>query len=197
MKYKLSDIEQRVYALLDENRSVLEDRVEYGDPETSLRSLIREITPQAACKVLLSVQASEIDEFQTDIDTSALRHPDERRAILPLPPKFLRLLYFRMSDWWQGVSETLVFGGTEYQLYSRRHEPGYPLYRRNPAVVIGPFFGKRSLEIYNTGKDATVAEAAYIESPEFDGNRIDLPRGLFDAICQETASMIDAITRHS
>ena len=198
MIYTLSQVEERVYALLDENRAVLEDRTLYGDPNASLRTLIREFLPEAAEYVMLEGKNTDFSECEQRLENSPLIFIDETRALIRLPANFVRLLYLKMTDWDQGIYETLQPGGAEYQLYARSRkrywEPGV---RKHPAASIGMAFGRRTLEIFNTSLGAEIDQIQYLCRPEFDGVEIDIPQSIFPRVCRRLAQTICEITTHT
>ena len=197
MIYRLNEIEERVYTLLDENRAILDDRTAYGDPSASLRSMIRELTPEAAREVIMEAEPSEINECDRLIEGAMLRHIDESRAQIELPLRFLRLFYLKMTDWDQGVYQTLEPSSIEYQLYARSlQEEGEFGLRSHPAVAVGMGGGSRTLEIFNTGPTSAIEAVRFVCEPSFDGVEIDLPQSLYPRICRKIAAFIAEITAH-
>ena len=185
MKFKLNDIVKRVYSLLDENETIIEERVEYGDPGTMLRGLIIDLIPDAARVVLNSAPLSAVDEYRSLRDL-----PVEKRGsqtLLRLPDDFLRLVCFKMNGTERGVTEPLAFGGEEYMLRAAGSTR-----RSRPAVAISHAGAEKTLEIF--GDCGAVAERLdYLAVPAIDGQHIDLPPGLFGDVCAKTAEMVTAI----
>ena len=191
MKIRVKEIEKRVIALLDENEAILDERVTYGDPETELRTLIEMLLPDAARMVLAGLPASRLSECSR-LPVAGLRHLSGSMALLPLPDDFLRLLYFRMSDWDRRVSEALVAGGEAYQL--RFREGGR---RRRGAVAVTGAGEEKMLEIFGTGSDSTVVSACYLGAPEIVDGMIDIPASALYDIASKIASMVKELTEHN
>ena len=191
MKVKTAEIERRVIALLDENEEILEERMAYGDPETELMSLIRSLIPDAARIVLASAPAASLSESQT-IPATGLLHTEGNRALLPLPEKFLRLVYFRMSDWKRGIVSTLALDSEEYSLRFPGDGIRYARRRAGAAAVVW-YAGRRYLEIFNTGSRSTVASATCLLVPEIKNGVIDLPQSTVFDVVRKTAEMVNLV----
>lgn len=194
MKVEIRRIEERVISLLDENMEILDERVEYGDPSVSVVTLIRELLPDAAMIVAGSADPARIFESHSAIDEYP-RWWNERNAVMPLPANFLRLLYFRMSDWTTGVTVPLVFGGEEYRLYSGSTGFGRSR-RRGHAVSVGMRGSRKTLDIFGSARGSAVAGFSYLTIPEISGDSIDIPRGLFADVCRKLADMVALTRRH-
>lgn len=210
MKYQISKIEERVYALLDENLEIIDERVEYGDPGMSPAALIRMLLPDAAEIVLSTIQASDIEECQhllgeaniykvSPDDTStvvaqlgAVTHDSDGRAVMKLPDGFLRLLYFKMSDWSYGVREPLAFDGESYRLRCANNARGSRR-RTRPGVSIRHLGEDKYLEIFGTTPGAITSMFEYLTKPEITDEYADLPLGTFSAVCDKLAEMIKAV----
>ncbi len=189
MRYTLTEIEGRVYALLDENREIIEERVEYGDPGTALSPLIRELLPDAARIVLSVARASDIDECRHMGGGTGVIATADDRAELELPAGFLRLLYFRMSDWKSGVDTPMAFGSETHRLRRGGYIRGSRR-RYSPAVAIRTCGENRTLEIFGTGDGATVAEFGYLTVPSIIQDAIDIPPGVYGAVCDKLVEMV-------
>lgn len=186
MKFRLEEIEERVFALLDENLTLIEERVEYRDPGTSPVSLVAMLLPDAARIILSSAPLAEIGDCKRVV--SGLRiETFGNHCELTLPERFLRLIYFRMADWEFGVSTPLAFGLEEHRLRARAGR------RASPAVAIRENGSDKRLEIYGTATSGNVAVLEYVEIPELKENSIDLPGQLFQEVCAKTAEMIRII----
>lgn len=187
MKIKISEIVKRVFDLLDENAELLDEKMEYCDPESSLRPLIIDLLPDAARVVLGSVSTSRIDEC------AHLRNiPCEASgniAIVSLPSDFLRLVWIRMEGWTGGVTEPLAFGGEEHRM--RLDRAMLRARRRiSPAVAIRNRGDSSQLEILAPGTGLTVAEFDYLRKPEISATTIELPPGLVSDVCRKLAEMV-------
>lgn len=213
MKVKISEIERRVYTLLDENRELVDERVMYGDPETAIKSLIIDLLPDAARVVLCSIDASYIDdcietglklevsmdkipfspaEPDITIGNVSLKSDNLPGKIIKTEKPLLRLLYLRMSDWEYGVTQPLAVGSEEYTL--RLPNPRRCWGRRvKPAVAVLHHRAEPVLQVFGTDSASFVDEIAYLTVPEVSGAYIDLPPGCVSAVCSKLAQMVGEI----
>lgn len=242
----ISEITDRVYALLDENRELLEERVEYADPGTQLGPLIKALLPEAARKTLLEVPLSQIGEcavmdplgVKTE-DVQTLNATDDRaragaltggnlsggnsgnlgtpgivgsedipavkwlggnRGYLSLPDNFLRLVWFRMSDWEEGVSVAMEYNSDTMALRKRLRNgttcdsrtPSDYHYRR-PAVAIRTRGRKKELLIFGISEEANLMELDYVALPTIEKETINIPAGAVHDVCCRLADMVKAI----
>lgn len=187
MKIKVSELVRRVYDLLDENQAILEERVEYCDPDTMLKPLIIDLLPDAARIVINSAPLSKIDDCLrlTDLKTEL-----DGVTVAALPENFLRLVHIRMSDWDYGVTVPMIYGGEEHQLRMRQRAG-----RTAPAVAVRCRGKNKWLEIYGSGSGAAVASLDYAPIPEITGKYMDLPPSLISQVCAKTAEMIEHIIK--
>ena len=189
MRINVNEIVRRVYALLDENESILEERVEYGDPGTMLRPLILDLLPDAARITLCAAPFGKIDDC---VHLKSLRPSTDGMTTLELPSDFLRLVYVRMADWRGGVRTPLAWGGPDYHLRLRRQgrrDGG----RMNPAVAIRCSGERKILEIFGSLKGMEVAELEYVAVPEIKGSFIELPPALVHDVATKTAEMVRCV----
>lgn len=191
MKYSIEEIEERVYALLDENIEIIEERVTYCDPGASLSGLVRTFLRECARAVILEAQQAELDECVRCTVLNARHEPETYKAILTLPRDFLRLVYLRMSDWSNGIDILLDTSGEEYMLRSRvgRRRPR----RTSPAAAVRCRGESRILEIFGTCAGSAITDLDYVAVPVLSGGMIDLPSGVFPAVCSRLAETIRAI----
>lgn len=189
MIYTVQNIGERVYALLDENREIMTERMEYCDPGASPDALVSMLLPEAVRDTLLSVPLPMIDEVRHVFSGT----PDFRSrqcAVYRLPAGFLRLVWLRMSDWTHGIDTTLAAGGEEYCLRLR----GRGSRRRSrPAAAVRRRGDVSELEIFGTESGSTVAELDYVCLPEVRDGAVDLPPGVFHEVCRRLAGMIKEI----
>lgn len=185
MKIKISEIIRRVYGLLDENEQILEERMEYGDPETMLRPLIIDLLPDAARIVIGTAPLCKFDDCRHLVD---LETHDDGMMTAELPRDFLRLLYIKMTDWESGISTPLSFGGECHLLQKRRRS--LPHRRNVPAVAVRGHGVNKVLEIYGSRKGSKVEFLDYVPVPEMSSKYIDLPPGLLSEVCAKTAKMV-------
>lgn len=197
MKYPVSVVAERVCALLDENPDIVREKTEYADPGSSVISLVRLFLPDAARIVAASAPVSSIEECCVlgegldapggEIFSPALVRESPACIGMDLPADFLRLLWFRMSDWQHNVTEPLAFGAEEHRLHRCDPVRGR---RRFPAVAIRQTGPVRRLEIYGSSAQAAVAEFGWLAVPAVTDEYIVLPRGLLSALCMKLAEMI-------
>lgn len=172
MKYRIEDTLKDVRVALDEN-GVCEPLVSISDNDTLLLDdLIRNKTVDAVRMVEVKAPGSMLDEG-VDFSENDLVWPSGVDGIgwayLELPKDFLRLVYFKMSDWHRGVSEVIY---PDNPLYSRQKSK-YSGVRGNPenpvcAIVTKPPY--KVLECYssNTAGKVSIEVARYLPVPEID-----------------------------
>lgn len=181
MKIKLTKILSRVYSLLNENETILEERVEYGEPTAMIKPLILDLLPQAADCVIAEAPLSQIDDGVT---LSTLPSTDEASVYL-LPDDFARLICMRMSDGSEPITATIAFESEEYRL--RFNETAH---RRSRAVAICNYGTKRYLRVFRSDRSATITEFIYVPKPAMSETDIELPPGLLSEVCARTARMV-------
>lgn len=186
MKVKVTEIEKRVIALLDENSDILEERTVYGDESAEVKFLIRQLLPDAARAVLSEAALTDIDEVSS-IDSPAINFGSDGRGVMTLPDDYLRLVSFRMSDWTRSVSTPMDTTGDVYALRCSNRM----LSRlKSPGVAVIHSKGGRTLEIFGSSSGATVALALYIATPVIDDGYISLPSALVSTVEKRTAEMV-------
>lgn len=195
MKYALTDVAGYVYALLDENREILEERVEYADPGVNLEPLITALLPEAARNVLMEASPDSFDECR-ELSGSQAGSPKQistcanmATVSYRLPDDFLRLLYCRMSDWEEGVRIPLEYGSDAHRLRGRRYG-SFSFACRRPAVAVKRRGKIADLLVYGTRQDSELAELCYVPRPVVIDGEIDLPPALLHDVCERTASMV-------
>ncbi|MDE6392864.1 MAG: hypothetical protein K2L59_06335 [Muribaculaceae bacterium] len=192
MTYSIDEIGERVYALLDENRTIMTERVEYCDPGASPDTLITMLLPDVAREVLTSASLEMLDECRTLRSAAVSRNAETGVVTCVLPSDCLRVIYLRMDDWATGIDALLDTSGYEYRLRfsdgvrgtRRRSRPGAAV-RRKGAVRILEIFGSEA------GK---VAELDYVAVPVITDGKTDLPPGVFSEVCSRLAARIKEIT---
>lgn len=192
MRYTVAEIEGRVYALLDENQEIIDERVEYADPGTALSPLIRQVLPDAARIVLCTSSLSDIDECRHLPDGLRVMHMTDDCAEMRLPDGFLRLVNIRMSDWAYGVAQPLASGGEMHMLRRAGYIRGSRR-RCAPAVALRSCGDVRTLEIFGTSTGSDVSEFDYLTVPVIVDGEIDLPPGVYSAVCAKVAEMVKLI----
>lgn len=115
-----------------------------------------------------------------------------------LPSDFMRLVTFRMSDWFKPVTEAIT---EEHQLYGQQSSR-YLGVRGNPerpVVAITHGAAGQVLEFYScsAGPGVRVSFARYLPIPTIKDGSIDLCPKLARAVMYRLASMACAIIGHS
>ena len=199
MKVKTSEMVSRVFALLNENEMISEERVEYGDPGAMLRPLILDLLPDAARAVIKEAPLSKINDCThvSDLDLT----PEINQAgntvmhTAQLPANFLRLLYARASDWPTGLTTPMEYGGDAYRLRVETEGRGNRGFRalRRPALAIRHTGQQATIEVFGSMPGARLESLDYAAQPEISGKHIDIPPALKLDICAKTAEMVAAV----
>lgn len=192
MQYTITQIEERVYALLDENYGIEKERVDYADPGMPISSLIRELLPDVARVVLSKADLSDIDECERPEGRPEIEFVANDQAVMPLPSGFLRLVNIRMSDWRYGISEPLASGGEEHRLRRFNYTRGSRR-RRGQAVAISSHGRDKELEIFGTANGAHVAEFEYLIAPQVEDDAIELPPGCYAGVCEQMTLLVKKV----
>lgn len=191
MRTSIKTIEDHVLDLLDENRELLDERVEYCDPGVTLPVLIDRFVDTAAREVLLTAPVEAIDECR-HLGGSNMRavHTRADMATVALPPRFLRLLYFRMTDWQYGVVTPVAVGSEQHSLLAAEYVRVSRRRRRRGAVAVRHRGDVRELEVFGTYAGSQIAEFDWLEGPSLIDGMIDLPPGLLPEVCARIAGMV-------
>ena len=213
MKYRISEVEERVYALLDENKTIADQLVDFEDPGMSIAGLIRIYLPEAANRTIIELPVDEFRECRhiylraeeggallapvaaPKIAANSVTHLADGRARLELPSEFARLVNFRMSDWDYGVSSPLLYGSDACRLRLANYTRGGRR-RSRPAVTIFTAGETRIMYIFGTSTGARIAEFDYLPSAEIVDEIVEIPLGAFDEMCRRIAAMIKSNLRH-
>lgn len=111
-----------------------------------------------------------------------------------LPDDFMRLVTFRMSDWYMPVTEAITEEDAAYPMQASRYAGvrGNP---QRPVVAIVHGATGQELEFYScsAGPGVRVNAARYIPLPKIAGGYIDLCPKLERAVVYRLASMAAAI----
>lgn len=204
MEIKIEDLVSGVLKKLDENEEIIRDKTEFGYPDASLPSLVADILPEVAEKVVKEASKNEIDEWLEFDGSLEWIAPGEGE--IELPKDFLRLMVFRMSDWKHSVSSVVSAGSPTYAL---RFLPraGRRGIRKSPAVAIAPGAGCPLLRfIGSTDAGAFPERCGYLPRPMRDGTDADavgitgtlwIPRSLRAKIEDAAADKIRAIRQQT
>lgn len=111
-----------------------------------------------------------------------------------LPEDFLRLITFRMSDWYMPVTEAITEDDPEYLVQASRYAGvrGNP---ERPVVAVIHSTNGQILEFYSSqaGPGVRVNTARYLPLPKINNGYIDLCPKLERAVVYRVASMASAI----
>lgn len=219
MRITVKEITGRVYDLLDENREILEERVDYSDPGTQIGPLIAALLPEAArqvlkeasiedfneCKVLTPLQDIIVSErvvagggsgpapgTSEPVRLATVKWRNDGIGELDLPEDYLRFVHFRMADWEEGVSRLMEYDSMACRLRSRRRPDG-TFSRRRPGLAVKERGRKKQLMIYGSTPGTEFAELEYVGKPEVKDSSIDLPQGVIHGVCERLTEMVKAI----
>lgn len=219
MKITVKEITGRVYDLLDENREILEERVDYSDPGTQIGPLISALLPEAARQVLKEVPIEDLNECKvltpiqdiivteravvggvtgTDpgitqpVSIAKVRWRNDGIGELDLPDDYLRFVHFRMADWEEGLTRLMDYESSACRLRSRRRPDG-TFSRRRPGLAVKERGRKKQLMIYGSTPGTEFAELEYVGKPEVNDSSIDLPQGVIHGVCVRLTEMVKAI----
>lgn len=197
-KYSMNQIEERVLALLDENRTLLEERMQYCDPGVSILPLIREFVEEVAEKTVREADASILEGCEHLIDSEFTINyysdgGDESQpmALVKLPCEFLRMIFLEMEDWGECVVKLLTYESEEHTLRQSRRYRQRGM-RSRPAAALRPgrdADGCRVLEVFGSKRGAKVRRLGWLPIPKIENEEIVLPRVLFGEICSRIAEL--------
>lgn len=193
MKVRLTDILSRVYALLNENETIIEERVEYGEPEAMLKPLILDLLPDAARATVANAPEDMLDDCRHINGISPLEGRME--TVVLLPDDFLRLIHVKMDCWPHGVTESLRSGSEEYRLKCQYNRLQCRR-RQAPAVAVKYVGDRKYLEIFGSTPGSIVKQLDYIPIPKITEKFIELPPALIHQVCARTAAMVFEVINH-
>ena len=184
MNVSVSELTNAVLMLLDENRVLLETRITYCDPGTDLISLVRRLLPEAARLESAEAEAGDISE---GLPLEApLGYDGDGVATARLPAGFMRLLYLRMSDWSDGLTQTLSAAQVPLLRATARRRSA----RRHRGIHLRHGGDGRVLDIYGSLPGAAIAEASYLPRPEIAGDLIFIPSSLVERVERRAAASV-------
>ena len=205
MEYLVSDIIRAAKVAIDENVSS-DALTALGDLDTlTLDDIIRSKVEDAAVLVESSAAHHLLTGEQLDtVYADVIAWEDRTEFVggcITLPDDFLRLVSFRMSDWYTTVTAPITEESPEYLMQSSRFGGvrGNP---QKPVVAIVHRDGQLALEFYSClNKNASVARALIVRRPEVfidknDNNveKVNVCPKLLRAVVYRVASMTAAIT---
>lgn len=196
MEYLVSDIIREAKVAIDEN--VSSDALSVlGDMDTlTLEEIMRSkvedaarLVEEGAAHYLLDTGKNLGGSVEWENDVAGYG-----AGKLSLPPDFMRLVTFRMSDWYRPVTEAITEEHPDYPLQSSRYAGvrGNP---QRPVVAVTHGATGLQLEFYcsSAGPGVRVSVAKYLPRPEVNDGKIDLCEKLQRAVVYRLASMTAAI----
>lgn len=191
MIFKLSDIMRDVRVALDQNNSS-EALLQEGDIDTlTLDEIIRSKVCESVRRVHIQAPVHMLEDGHNFGDT--LYWEDNGSGIVLLPPDFMRLVLFRMSDWERPVYTAISALSTEYLKQSSRYKgirgnvqkPVCAIVKR-PIGLVLEFFSCNSI-------NAQVSQALYLPEPKIDSNDgIDVCACCYKAVVYTAAALTSA-----
>lgn len=195
MEYPVEQLVREAKVAIDENVSS-EPLASLGDLDTlTLDEIIRSKVEDAARLVESSAAHHLLDAGKAlDSTVEWESEPGYGAGRVYLPGDFLRLITFRMSDWYRPVTEAIT---EEHPLYGQQSSR-YAGVRGNterPVVAITHGSAGQVLEFYacQAGPGVRVSVARYLPLPKVNGGYIDLCPKLQRAVVYRLASMTAAI----
>lgn len=177
MVYNAENIKRDVRVAIDMNHN---DRglIAIGDIDTLTIDALIESKIEDGVRRILTECSVEYLESGHNFGERLVRDGEGRGHII-LPDDFLRLIYFKMSDWSRGVSEAISEQDVQYQYQRSR----YRCLRGNserPVVAIVRRAEGLVLEYYSTkGEDTPISQAVYRPIPRLEGGLIEIEERLY------------------
>lgn len=192
MDYSVEDIIEQAKVAIDENVSSTQ-LAALGDIDTlTLDEIIRSKVADAA-RLVESEAAHHLLDNGKAFGSSVVWESQEGYGAgkVNLPNDFLRLVTFRMSDWYRAVTEPITEDSPLYAMQSSRYAGvrGNP---QRPVVAIVHGVASQVLEFFacQAGPGVEVAKARYIPIPSIDDtDHIELCPKLVRAVVYRAASM--------
>ena len=187
MIYRVGDIERDVREALDENNASASFLDEEDAETLQLNELIRSKIEEGVRMVEKVAPPQMLESghlFGEEIYVDA-----EGRGRVVLPDDFMRLIYFRMSDWGVGVTEAI----SESEALYKRQKSRWRGVRGNaerPVVAMVSRSGGKILEVYSTSEGAQVSEGIYMPYPKVKDGGIDIAEPCYAAVVYAIASLV-------
>lgn len=186
MKIRIDKLVSRALIYLNEDEAYLKNQEMLTPGALSLIDALTEIMPEVATEVAMNAERSDISEWEEgDGDLEWL---EPGHGVVALPADFIRLGRFRMSDWKRAISESLEYGGAEYQLRCGDRAGN----RKSPAIALRLDGGCKEIEFFgSTSSGAYLEQLFYLPMPG-DGSdgTLSLPASLFDRTARAAASRL-------
>lgn len=167
----------KVKTLLDEispaDAMIVDVGVEDNNP---IDQIIESLLDESAIELLLKAPFYRLDIATLDADPIANEH-DKTTGYITLPDDFLRLVYFRMSDWLRPVTELAMQGDAlSLRQYNKHIRGGVA----RPVGVLSKNREGMIVEYYSTNaQQHQVADFQYIKRVCAE----QIPTQLVDALC--------------
>lgn len=197
MEYKVADIIREVRIALDQNMTSA-PLLELGDVDTlSLEEIIRSKVVDAVRTVEMEAPLYRLGPGLPFGESIAW---DTQEGIgsgyVLLPPDFLRLIAFQMTDWNQVVTNAITPADPRYNMQKSR----FAGIRGNPERPVVALVNKpvgMALEFYScaAGKGTGIAIASYQPQPRIIEEKIQIPHQLKDAAVYHAAYLTAASTK--
>lgn len=191
MLYDISKIQEDVRIAINENRLGTE-LIEDADEETlSLNEIIQSKIEEAVQTVESISPLHLVGEGETFAETIVwFGEPGNGGGYTLLPPDFLRLITFQMSDWSYPVSTAISQDSPLYPLQKSRY-PGIRGCPQRPVVAIVPRAIGLTLEFYSStaGENSYVIRARYLPIPKIENGIIEFCERLYKAVVLQCAAM--------
>lgn len=187
MDVVLSTILSDVRVILDKNMSG-DALAELGDIETlSLDEMIESKVVDAVRMVHTAAPYYRLDglsELTGDIIWDGLYC-----GHIILPEGFMRLVSFKMSDWYRAVHEAIDVSDVRYVLQGSKYKGvrGTP---EKPVVAAVPYAEGLALEFFSCrSESATISAATYLPLPQWVDGSIAICKRLYRAVCHMAAAL--------
>lgn len=196
--YSITQIEQDVRCLLDENK-VTTSLAGFGDADTlELSAAIRSRILEAVAYVHQTAPYYLLDNSSSSTDTTITWEGNENYGSVSIPNDCLRVLAFKMSDWRRVVT---TFHDMSTPLYALQRSviPGVRGNFEKPVCFIGIKNNNTNIshvvEFYSCkSKDATVALYSYLKEPAIDASsgqeKVDISSKCYDAFLYHLCGLL-------
>lgn len=191
MQYDINKIQEDVRIAINENRLGTE-LIEDADEETlSLNEIIHSKIEDAVQTVGSVAALYLVGEGNVFADTIVwFDEKGKGGGYTILPPDFLRLITFQMSDWSYPVSTAISQDSPLYPLQKSRY-PGVRGCPQRPVVAIVPRAIGLTLEFYSStaGENSYVTRARYLPIPKIENGIIEFCERLYKAVVLQCAAL--------
>lgn len=192
MKYALSQIKKDVRIALEENREVEQLLVEAHEYNLTLEELVE----ASILKGIRMVETEARVEFlegghplEGDIHWLTGEYNGGGRIVLP--EDFMRMIVFKMSDWYIPVYSFIGADSPGY-LLQRSKWKGIKGTPEKPVCAIVPHPDGLSLEFYSSYTEGAEPEqCTYLPMPEFDeDDNVEICRRCYHAVVYKVAALV-------